>query len=367
MITNRKYHIVAGASLLILILAVLFVPGDKDDNESHLWEQSWEIIEYYPARQDTSDSPSQEKKEEPVLRFVREPHLFESRYYVEGEAKDGNPVYFRAGSKVKNLFHDWSQPEVKGAYQSSMVDLAQKGIKDGSEKILLYRSPGGSPVIVVAGERTGADRFAVVKGDTDTKGDLLVLTGRLFQSINTELDYRERRLIDFGTGKGMKSIAIESPGNSAFSPILLEKQERNEEEKKGTYWEIDGQELKAGNGNALENLLKRMSITVFADDPGLSPDSNRKIIEESGTKKYIIDIQIDGADDARIVLYEPVQPVTSNNRTLTPVKSDDDRVVNYIDSQILDQLKTTVQRIRESEKQEKQNSAEKPDKAVESK
>ena len=71
-------HIAAGAGVLILLL-ILWGPTDGEESarDSIVWQEDWEVIEYYAEPGDRY----------PALRLIREPGLVADEFFVEFPAK----------------------------------------------------------------------------------------------------------------------------------------------------------------------------------------------------------------------------------------------------------------------------------------
>ncbi|MCR9142611.1 MAG: DUF4340 domain-containing protein [bacterium] len=224
---QRYYpHIAAVAGVLILLL-ILWGPSDGEDSarDSIVWKEDWQVIEYYAS----ADAPH------PTLRLIREPGLVSDSYFTEspaavlaandtatdaaiegvteddGQSADAKPEYVRrrGGPSVTNTFRDWRRPKLNAYHRLSPEREAEFGLNEPEHVVRFYERPGGTPVELRAGVKSGGANRFVASTYYDHEDLLLIIGSYLFDKFTqSPFSYREKRILYYPTASFTREIRV---------------------------------------------------------------------------------------------------------------------------------------------------------------
>lgn len=325
----QKTYLYTGiAAGVLLLLLILWGPSESDDQQrdSILWEENWQVIEYYPGDA-AGDSDA------PAIRFVREPGLLADDYFVEAPGANsdlkrvpdpdaGQFIRRRGGATVSNLFRDWRRPKLSGYAELTAEREADFGLDAPEHVLKMYKSPGGEPVVLRGGKKTGGANRMVASSYSEHAGLVLITGSYLFDRfIQDPVTFREKRILYYPANSYTESIDVV---NSAGESVSLT--QRRGETPDGKPLMIFRREAQADGRPAVDlplNLaspvdaaVKSLMIQNFRDEPLLAKYGDAETLwDAAGQDAAEIKIGIHGGDDYWIKLRE-VPPATEDDLVL---------------------------------------------------
>ncbi|MEQ9365422.1 MAG: hypothetical protein RIF32_14345 [Leptospirales bacterium] len=305
---QRYYPHIAGAAGVLILILILWGPSGGEDSarDSIVWKEDWQVIEYYPNRD----------AKYPALRLIREPGLVSDQYFVETPAKgpaaattnparhadatvaatngqdatgttsprgsgaaqpavgdESEPRYVRrrGGPSVTNIFRDWRRPKLNAYHELSPERETEFGLDVPEHVVRFYERPGGAPIELRAGVKSGgANRFAA-SNYYDHEGLLLIVGSYLFDKFTQgPFTYREKRILYYPTDSFTREIRVKNKDGRTLR--LNAKQEPREQGGPLTTYRrhnpADGSatEIPLNIASPLDAAVKSMMIDRFRDE-----------------------------------------------------------------------------------------------------
>lgn len=309
---QRFYPYIALAAGALVLLLILWGPvgGGESDRDSIIWQEDWQLIEYYRGS----------ASERPALRLIREPGLVADEYFVEtlpeaDEASDIDPnpnekepeyIRRRGGPSVSNLFRDWRRPKLNAYHELSSERETEFGLDRPEHIVRFYSSPTADPIELRAGKKSGgANRFAA-SNYHDHKDLLLIVGGYLFDKFTQgSYSYREKRILYYPTGSYTKEIIVRDPEGQPVR-VTLEQELRPE----GTggplniyrRYNVAGAsetttEIPINIASPLDAAVKSMMIERFRDEPSARSLGDAEDLWNRAEKNFAeVEVEIEKGD-----------------------------------------------------------------------
>lgn len=367
--------ILTAIPLIVLSLVILFGPGVEDKkDQSLLWQESWEKIEFIPAprpqdkksatepggkspdtdtrRANTGAAKTMTADRAPLpITFIRRGGFFRDRFLVRsprGCRPKAPAGEHRAGGIVKNIFSEWSAPQLKAAYSDLPPEkLKDFGLTGRTPQIRLYSSENSDPVIVRTGGKLKNGNLFLTTSLPDHEKLVFAIAAHIVERLQKEcISYREKRILIYPTKSHTARITVEYPDGKKKIEIA-----QTRKEKKGrtvSEWrDGDGTLLPTGVAARFDNQCRQLQIRYFADDPAIPSDADGDRLwkeTQKGEIKILVAIKGDGVRTI-FIKKSPLAPEPGGRR-LALIRNDlDGDAVNYIEEQIYDRLLASLNQI----------------------
>ena len=323
---QRYYPYIGVAAGALVLLFILWGPvGEGDEQESILWKEDWQVIEYVPgvAPDDTGDeatnaepatatSTKVEMKNAPTLRVIRVPGLLEDQYFVEtpaaaAESSAQQYVRRRGGPSIANMFREWRRPKLAGYYTSTPERLRDLGLNRPEHIVRFYSSPNGKAVELGAGNKSGGANRFVSSTYADHAGLVLLVGGHLFDKFTQDpFSYRERRILYYPSDSYTKEIRVKDAQGRALRITLNQEaapsQPQQQAGPRSTYYRHDdatgdATEIPLNIASPLDAAVKSMMIQTFRDEPAAERLGDAEKLWQAAGKNYAeVEVQIAKGD-----------------------------------------------------------------------
>ncbi len=314
----QKTYLYTGlAAGVLLLLIILRGPSETKDQQkdSILWEEDWQVIEYYPGDA-AGDSDA------PAIRFVREPGLLADEYFVEApgvnsdlkrvpDPEAGQFIRRRGGATVSNLFRDWRRPKLSGYAELTAERETEFGLDTPEHVLKLYLSPGGEPVVLRGGQKTGGANRMVGSSYGDHSGLVLITGSYLFDRfIQDPFTFREKRILYYPANSFTESISVVNAAGESLSltqrkgetpdgkPLMIFRREADADGRPAV-------DLPLNLASPVDAAVKSLMIQNFRDEPLLAKYGGvQELWDAAGKDAAEIKVGIHDGDDYWVKLRE---------------------------------------------------------------
>ncbi len=391
---STRFYFIFSASLLILFSIVLFFDIGKEEKNSNLWEEAWEMIEYIP-----------DKTKATKIRFIRIPGFFRDEYFVENIAsplekkgenkkkrkKQINKIRYPGNHFVKNIFSEWYKPNLKGHYpyqffqkksetgsdvnerkttqknkkNAYLKKYKKVGIEESLQQILFYKNKEtSSPLLLEIGNT--ADNGYVFARSSHKPSLLLILSDHFVNNFDKEeIYFREKAILYFPENSYIEKIRIHFENKN---PITIQHDRKGKGNHPKSIWKIiKDKELpkvfSVGLGFAIENVVKGIKIRYFNDEKEVKnireeysnentskdvekqKDYTMRIWEEAKVNKVRIDVSVKKGKDYIFFIRRPHRKIIINGKEIVLLKNSLYSSVHFIDWQTIDILQNQLESI----------------------
>lgn len=366
---DQYYFLFFVLFFIILTVFVLFAPVSTHQGlNGLLWHDEFTVIEYYPGSETTM------KNEHAVpLRFYRYPSVLGTEYRVEVIANSGEqkstgilPGY-DASLKVRDMFQQWRQPELKGIYDTSNTKAMEKVDIPSADKIILYRKfpasgsecawcrliPGmdTNPIKVLFGTKTSMNGRFMITDRSGFENDVFIIPDHLFSRFVPEITfYRERSVIRIPEKENITYVRIETKTKRQKKDDVYQiyiSQDRSytkQSGKKTVYKNENGNLLNEASAHMTLDGIKRIRIKHFHDEPAMLHFNTEALWENKPQSSSILHIQFSGGSSVGLEIRKPPVEIHAAGDNLVLIKLDHSSDIYYIQESIYNTITGNLQK-----------------------